>query len=106
MTWCCRWFIQPAIETTRNENGSKTARIAAAYHAEDLVLPLAASRIEFLDHTGEHRLKLELRRTAPRLCGEIISAVALVVLFAACCFDGGPFPNSKRGRPILLPLLV
>ncbi|PYR90043.1 MAG: hypothetical protein DMG19_06345 [Acidobacteria bacterium] len=79
MTWCCRWFIQPAIETTRNENGSKTARIAAAYHAEDLVLPLAASRIEFLDHTGEHRLKLELRRTAPRLCGEIISAVALVV---------------------------
>ena len=55
---------------------------------------------------GEHRLKLELRRTAPRLCGESISAVALVVLFAACCFDGGPFPNSKRGRPILLPLLV
>src|SRR5436190_21724034 len=55
---------------------------------------------------GEHRLKLELRRTAPRLCGESISAVALVVLFAACCFDGGPFPNSKLGRPILLPLLV
>src|SRR5262249_14333968 len=46
--------------------------------------------------TGAHRLNLEFRRTAPRLCGEIISAVALVVLFATCCFDRGPFPNSKR----------
>src|SRR2546427_559970 len=42
MTWCCRWFIQPAIETTRNENGSTPPRIAESYHVNDPVLPLRA----------------------------------------------------------------
>src|SRR5215831_1740313 len=32
-------------------NGSKATRIAAAYHPEEPVLCLAASRMEFLDHT-------------------------------------------------------
>src|SRR5438093_10079927 len=46
-TSCCRWFIQPAIETTRNENGSKPAHIAEGYHANDPVLPLRAADSRF-----------------------------------------------------------
>src|SRR5215467_12554431 len=33
MTCCCFWFSQPAMETTRNENGSRPARIRRDYHA-------------------------------------------------------------------------
>src|SRR5215468_9814238 len=32
MTCCCFWFSQPAMETTRNENGSRPARIRRDYH--------------------------------------------------------------------------
>src|SRR5262245_39524593 len=49
MTACCRWFIQPEIETTRNEKGSKIALLAAGYHARHPV-PVHG-RIELLDHT-------------------------------------------------------
>src|SRR5436309_15877001 len=52
-TSCCRRFIQPAIETTRNENGSKPARIAEGYHANDPVLSPSGRRFAFLDHTGD-----------------------------------------------------
>src|SRR5262249_73196 len=33
MTCCCFWFSLPAMETTRNENGSRPARIRRDYHA-------------------------------------------------------------------------
>src|SRR5215475_7456698 len=32
MTCCCFWFSQPAMDTTRNENGSRPARIRRGYH--------------------------------------------------------------------------
>src|SRR5207249_1923741 len=51
-TSCCRRLIQPAIETTRNENGSKPARSAEGYHANDPVLPPSGRRFAFLDYTG------------------------------------------------------
>src|SRR5437762_113313 len=50
ITCCCLWFSQPERETTRNENGSRPARIRAAYHPR----PLRTSsprRIELLDLT-------------------------------------------------------
>src|SRR2546427_2826908 len=34
MPYCRCWFIQPARETTRNENGSRSVRMTASYHAD------------------------------------------------------------------------
>src|SRR5262249_5220218 len=53
MTCCCFWFSQPAMETTRNENGSRPARIRRDYHVN--AFRLSETQIELLDITGVRR---------------------------------------------------
>ena len=72
-TWCCRWSIQPAIETMRNENGSKPARIRRS-----LSCRAAGSAHLGVNRTGSDRgsdrpaaarLPAGWDRPAPRLAG-------------------------------------
>jgi hypothetical protein len=64
MMWCCRWFIQPAIEMTRKENGSRSARIAAGYHARQRLSCSEAKRFSFWTVRVSLRSALGIYRSA------------------------------------------
>src|SRR5437667_4226889 len=98
-TSCCRRFIQPAIETTRNENGSKPARIAEGYHANDPVLSPSGRRFAFLDHTGNlkaaHDLVLEKLCDALNETQTAFPCTDLTLIFK---IGSSEFPEVRRSE--------
>src|SRR5215813_8963512 len=60
---CCFWFSQPDMETTRNENGSRPARIRRDYHATASLFGYRRHESNFWTLRGRRKVFIEKKCT-------------------------------------------